>query len=196
MSSPVFPTELLDIADAYLALLDKWNRVHSLTGLAKHSRFEELLLDSAAIIPHLRDLPPASLIADFGTGMGVPAIVIAAHRPDLKVAAIDRNSKKAAFVRQAAMELKLGNLKVICKPVEAIQPLHACLGTAKAVGPTAMLLNWWTRHSAPGAPFFAFKGPNWDSSEIDGAWTNKLHPYCLPSGGCRALIEIRSHTQA
>ena len=191
MFTPVFPSKIQGVADAYLRLLDKWNAVHSLTALPPDMRFESLLLDSAALAPHLEPLSAGSLIADFGSGMGIPAVVIAAYRPDLCVAAIDRSHKKTAFVRQAALELKLDNLRAICGPAESITPLNAHFGTAKATGSLDLLLGWWNRHSIPGAPFFAFKGPNWDVSEIKSdEWDCEIHPYRLPGLGERVIVKL------
>jgi 16S rRNA (guanine527-N7)-methyltransferase len=188
---PVFPENLLDAAKTYLDLLDKWNAVHSLTGVARGARFESLLLDSAALLPHLGALAPGDLVADFGSGMGVPAVVLAAHMPELRVAAIDRSRKKTAFVRQAALELGLANLEAVCGPIESIPPLGARLGTAKAAGPLKALLGWWERHSAEEAPFFAFRGPKWgqDTATV-GGWECEAFPYCLPTMGERAVLKL------
>ena len=189
-TSPSFPENLREAGEAYLKLLDKWNGVHSLTGLAPGQRFEGLLLDSAALLPHLGPILAGSLVADFGSGMGIPAFLIAAYRPDLIVLAIDRSRKKTAFVRQVALELQLGNLRAECSPIESLAPLGASAGTAKAVGDMGTLLGWWGRHCAPGAPFFAFKGPNWDCMEVGGDWGYEAIPYTLPSMGERAIIRI------
>jgi len=191
---PSFPENLREIGEAYLRLLGKWNETHSLTGLAPAQRFEGLLLDSAALLPLIEHILAGSVVADFGSGMGIPAFVIAAHRPDLIVLAIDRSRKKTAFVRQVALELKLGNLRAVCGPIESLAPLNAQAGTAKAVGDVGKLLGWWKTHSAPGSPFFAFKGPGWDCSEIEGEWNHEAFPYSLPSMGGRAIIRIERKT--
>jgi 16S rRNA (guanine527-N7)-methyltransferase len=190
MPIPIFPLRIQAAGEAFLQVLNRWNSVHSLTALPPEERFESLLLDSAALLPHLDSVSPGSLVADFGTGMGIPAVVIAAYRPDLCVAAIDRSQKKTAFVRQAALELKLGNLRAICGPAESIPPLNAHVGTAKAVGALDLLLGWWQRHSIPGAPFFAFKGPNWHASEIKAGWSHELFPYRLPNFGERVIVKL------
>jgi len=191
---PSFPENLRAVGEAYLKLLAKWNGVHSLTGLVSEQRFEGLLLDSAALLPHLESIPAGSLVADFGSGMGMPAFLIAAHRPDLIVLAIDRSRKKTAFVRQVSLELQLGNLRAQCGSIESLAPLGAHAGTAKAVGDMVTLLGWWNRHSAPGAPFFAFKGPRWDCSEMGEEWNYEALPYSLPSMGERAIIRVERKT--
>lgn len=177
--------------DQFLSLLDRWNRTHALTALPPEARFEELVLDSAALLPHLAELPSGSLVADFGTGMGIPAIVIAVCRPDLKVAAIDKIGKKMAFVRQAVLELGLGNMQLCPGLAESLPPLHAQAGVAKAVGPLPLLMGWWERHGAPGAPFFAMKGPDWANEPKPKGWACVAHPYCLPTRGERVIVELR-----
>ena len=173
----------------YLALLDRWSQTHALTSLEKEDRFEELILDSAVLLPFLDTLPAGARVVDFGTGMGVPAVLLALARPDLTIIALDKSHKKIAFVRQAALELKLTNLLPLAGRAEELPPLGAQLGVAKAVGTLELLLGWWRRHQAPGAPFLALKGPEGPHSAPAG-YHATLHPYALPTRGQRLLIEL------
>jgi len=143
------------------------------------------------LLPWLKDLPPGSRVADFGTGMGIPAVLLAAARPDLTVLAVDRSRKKLAFVRQAGLELGLANLEVVAGDAAALPPLAADLGVAKAVGSLALLLGWWERHGAPGAPFLALRGRAWREEDAPPGWTLLAHPYHLPTRGDRLLVEAR-----
>ena len=129
---PCLPAALSQPLSGYLDLLDRWNRTHALTSLPKAERWEELLLDAAAPLPFLALLPPGARVADLGTGMGCPAVVLALARPDLEVLAVDASAKKLAFVRQAALELPVPNLKPVHGRLEDLAPLEADLGTAKA----------------------------------------------------------------
>ena len=174
----------------YLELLDRWSRTHALTSLEKEHRFEELILDSAALLPFLADLPAGAKVVDFGTGMGVPAVVLALARPDLIVFALDKAHKKIAFVRQVALELGLTNLRPVVGRAEELAPLGAQLGVAKAVGTLDLLLGWWRRHGDPGAPFLALKGL--EALEAPQGFTAQCHAYTLPTRGQRAVIEIRA----
>jgi len=95
---------------AYLALLGKWNRTYNLTAIRDpHEMVAKHLLDSLAMQPFVRDL--ASL-ADLGTGPGLPGIPLAIANPALAVTLLDSNGKKARFLRQAVMELRLANVQV------------------------------------------------------------------------------------
>ena len=176
--------------DRYLDLLDRWSRTHALTSLEKQERFEELILDSAALLPFLQSLEAHCRVIDFGTGMGIPAVLIALARPDLELIALDKSNKKIAFVRQAALELGLTNLVPMVGRAEALPPLQAHAGVAKAVGTLELLGGWWRRHGRPEAPFLALKGPQgpWEAPE---GFTLRTHPYRLPSRGERVVVELR-----
>nr|WP_320132577.1 RsmG family class I SAM-dependent methyltransferase [uncultured Holophaga sp.] len=177
--------------DQFLLLLDRWNKTHALTSLPPGDRFEELVLDASALLPHLAALPSGALVADFGTGMGIPAAVIAILRPDLQVAAVDKAGKKMAFVRQVALELALPNLRPTPGQAEQLPPLGASAGMAKAVGPLTLLSSWWERHGLAGAPFFALKGPDWIYEDKPKGWACSAHPYRLPTRGERVVVELQ-----
>lgn len=185
---PTLPDWIKEPALRYLDLLDRWNRIHALTSLEKDARFEELVLDSATLIPFLDPLPAGAAVADFGTGMGIPAVVLALARPDLRIHALDGAGKKIAFVHQAALELGLPNLRPQACRVEALPPLGAALGVAKAVGSLELLAAWWRRHGAPGAPFLALKAA---PEPAPAGFSVQTHPYRLPSRGERAVLELR-----
>ena len=113
--SPVVREKLL----AYAALLYKWNRTYSLTALREQDKaVSHHLLDSLAALPYLS----ADTLLDVGSGGGMPGIPLAIARPDLRVTLIDSNSKKAAFLKQAAIELALPNISVHCGRVEQYHP--------------------------------------------------------------------------
>ena len=190
-NSPTLPPELKAFSLTFLDLLDHWNRRHSMTALPKEAREEELLLDSVILLPWLQALGPGSKVVDFGTGMGIPAVLLAAARPDVQVVAVDKVAKKLAFVRQVALELRLDNLDVRNGRIESLPPIGAALGTAKAVGPLPLLLQWWTRHGIPGSPFLALKGPAWEQELPVPGWAFRPHPYHLPTRGERVLVESR-----
>lgn len=188
---PQCPTAIRPILDAYLLMLDRWNQVHALTALPPEARFEELILDSCALLPFLSGLKPGAQIMDFGTGMGIPSVVLAAAKPDLQVVALDKARKKMAFLQQVVRELKLTNLNPTLARSEDLPPVGATLGTAKAVGSLPLLLSWWERHGAPGAPLLALKGPEWrQEPQTPPGWSMTTHVYELPTKGERFILEL------
>ena len=100
---------------AYLALLEKWNRVYRLSGVRDPEQMlSQHVLDSLAVLPHLA----GRRIADVGSGAGLPGIPLAIALERAQVTLLDSNQKKTGFMRQAAIELKLANVDVVCERVE------------------------------------------------------------------------------
>lgn len=107
---------------AYLALMAKWNKTYNLTAIRDPLLMvSHHLLDSLAVLPHL-PLSHAATLADAGSGAGLPGIPLAIARPDWRAVLIEANQKKAAFLRQAAIELDLRNVRVHEGRVESWQP--------------------------------------------------------------------------
>lgn len=119
---------------AYLALLQRWNRVYNLTALRHPDEMlSHHLLDCLAVLPALRrhaatrlaagDASAPLQILDVGSGGGLPGVVLAAVHPDWQVSCVDTVAKKASFVRQVAAELRLPNLRGLHARVEALNPI-------------------------------------------------------------------------
>jgi 16S rRNA (guanine527-N7)-methyltransferase len=104
---------------AYLALLDKWNRVYNLTAVRDVERMvSHHLLDSLATVGFFQ----GNTVLDVGSGGGLPGIPLAIARPELQVTLIDSIAKKTAFLLQAKAELGLPNLNVVTARVEDYRP--------------------------------------------------------------------------
>ena len=112
---------------AYMAMIGKWTKVYNLTAvrdpaeMMTHHLFDSL----AAIVPLRRYLQQAGLdqgvrLLDVGSGAGLPGIVIAICCPEVQVSCVDTVAKKAAFIKQAALELKLPNLTGLHARVESL----------------------------------------------------------------------------
>ena len=103
----------------YIALLTKWNRTYNLTAIREPARLvSHHLLDSVAVLPHLS----ADSVVDIGSGAGLPGIPLAIAQPQWRVALLDSNHKKGAFLRQAVLELKLDNAEVVTARAEQWKP--------------------------------------------------------------------------
>jgi len=141
---------------AYVELLAKWNRTYNLTAIREPTKMiSHHLLDSLAVLPHL---PPGAL-ADIGSGGGVPGIPLAIADPARRVTLNDANQKKAAFLQQAAIELKLENVQVHTGRVEAWRPAEpfACV-IARGFAELAEFIAACRHLLAPGGVLAAMKG--------------------------------------
>ena len=107
---------------AYVSLMAKWNKTYNLTAVRDPlAMVSHHLLDSLAVLPHLPMRANAPL-ADVGSGGGLPGIPIAIARRDWRVVLVEASQKKAAFLRQATIELDLRNASVHEGRVERWQP--------------------------------------------------------------------------
>lgn len=146
---PLSPTQIKQLTD-FLALLDKWNKVYNLTSVRDMAdMLTHHVLDSLAAVPPLErclnvmlsmpqgygpidlhnkeqviqeaaHLPKPLRLLDVGSGGGLPGVVFAICCPGLSVTCVDTVAKKAAFVQQAAVALRLPNLRAVHARVEAL----------------------------------------------------------------------------
>ncbi len=152
----VLPDDAETKLAAYLALLDKWNRVYNLTAVRETERMvSHHLLDSLAIVPHME----TERVLDVGSGGGLPGIPLAIARPDLQVTLIDSVAKKTAFLMQAKAELGLENVSVVTGRVETHQDATGFNTiTSRAFSDLKEFVTL-TRHLlAPGGRWLAMKG--------------------------------------
>ena len=110
---------------SYLALLTKWNRTYNLTAIRDPEQMvTHHLLDSLSVLPVLEKSALAGrqdvALADVGSGGGLPGLVLAIARPDWMITSLEPVEKKAAFQRQAKIELGLDNVSIRCARVEDV----------------------------------------------------------------------------
>ena len=149
----------LDQLLAYLALLQKWNKVYNLTAVRDPAQMlSHHLLDSLSVIaPLLRHGAPARLM-DVGAGGGLPGVVIAICFPGTDVTCVDAVAKKATFIQQAAAELKLPNLHGVHSRVEQLSAEPFSVITSRAFASLLDFTNLTRQHLAEGAVWMAMKG--------------------------------------
>lgn len=154
----------------YLALLQKWNKVYNLTAVREAPRMvSQHLLDCLAVAPHVG----AAAILDVGSGAGLPGIPLALVLPDSRVTLLEANHKKAAFLKQAQIELKLGNVEVVCERVEAWRPGRRYeIVVSRAFSDLAEFVKLAGRHVAPGGRLVAMKGifPHEEIAQLPQGW--------------------------
>jgi 16S rRNA (guanine527-N7)-methyltransferase len=166
----------------YLALLFKWNAVYNLTAVRDPAQMvTQHLLDSLAVVPAFAD---AKNILDVGAGGGLPGMVLAIARPDMRVSMIDTVHKKTAFLTQAKAELGLANVTVHTMRVEQLQvPQKFDVITSRAFAELSDFVTWSGHLLKQGGRFIAMKGvlPKEEMARLPDGWkVAEVQPLTVP----------------
>ncbi len=146
--------QLLD----YLKLIAKWTKVYNLTAVRDPAEMmTHHLLDSLALIAPLQRHKTQGRLLDVGSGAGLPGAVIAICCPAIAVTCVDTVAKKATFIKQVALELKLPNLAGLHARVESIaQPFDVIC--SRAFASLNDFTQWSATALAKGGVWMAMKG--------------------------------------
>jgi 16S rRNA (guanine527-N7)-methyltransferase len=145
-----------------------WNERLNLT---RHTDVERYVSrdvgDAAAIAPRLA---AGERVLDVGTGGGVPGVILAILRPDLRVELSESVGKRARAVAEIVADIGLA------------VPMHACAAQAvvraraaeggrfdtlvvRAVAPLSKLLGWFEPLCADFGRLLVVKGPRWEEEK-------------------------------
>jgi len=152
---------------AYQALIQKWNKVYNLTAVRDPGdMLTHHLLDSLAVIVPLRRqlalMSPSAKggavrLLDVGSGAGLPGVVVAICCPEIQVDCVDTVGKKAAFIQQVAVTLRLPNLRGLHARVESLTDKYQVI-SSRAFASLADFSNWSAQALAPQGVWLAMKG--------------------------------------
>ncbi len=149
----------------YLALIQKWTKVYNLTAVRDPAEMlTHHLLDSLAVINPLRQqlaaLAPTEArrrLLDVGSGAGLPGIVIAICCPEIVVDCVDTVAKKAAFIQQVAVTLKLPNLRGVHARVENLTDKYDVI-SSRAFASLVDFTSWSAQALAEQGVWMGMKG--------------------------------------
>ena len=162
---------------AYIALIGKWNRTYNLTAIREPAKMlTHHLLDSLAVLRCLDELVgdgPGVRLLDVGSCAGLPGIPLALARPQWQVTMLDPVHKKAAFVTQALVELRIPNARIEVGRVEDFRPpAPFAIVISRAFADLSAFAEGSSRHIAPGGRLAAMKGvhPDEELRELSPAF--------------------------
>jgi len=153
---------------AYAASLWSWNAKLNLTRHTDVERFVSRdVADAVSIEPHLGR---GERVLDVGTGGGVPGVLLAILRPDLRMELCDSVGKRARAVRAIVGEIGLD----AAVHEGAAQPLVTAAAAAgrrfdvlvvRAVAPLVKLLGWFEPLCEDFGRMLVVKGPRWEDEK-------------------------------
>ena len=152
---------------AYAQRLESEGELRGLIGPREVPRiWDRHILNSAAVVPFL---PVRGLIADVGSGAGLPGIVVAALRPESTVYLIEPMERRCAWLTEIARDLGLANIEVKRGRAEEFHGAFECDAvTSRAVASLDKLVRMSMPLVRPGGEMIVLKGRS-VANEIDPA---------------------------
>lgn len=153
----------------YIELLAKWNKVYNLSGIVDPKTMViRHVLDSLCLAEYLAP-DDIRVIADIGTGAGVPGIPLAILFPNKKFILVEPRQKRIIFLKQVLFTLGLKNIELCHGRVEQLsipvdKPDRIL---SRAFAKLADMLNLTQNWAKPDTVWLAMKGEIY-SEELTG----------------------------
>lgn len=135
-SVPAYDEQFDSIYQYFIKLLATNKKVNLFSRKLEPAEvFCDQLVDCALGIPHF---PQTGSILDFGTGGGLPGVILAVCLPQTQVVLADKSDKKMHYLQKIITDLSVDNVS-IC-PVEQLSERQFDVVTCRAVAPAARLI--------------------------------------------------------
>jgi len=194
------PAEQLERIECYCRMLWDWN---SRLNLTRHTDFDKFasrdLVDTLAFS---QALASGERVLDVGTGGGVPGVVLAIVRPDLRVEMCESIGKKARAVADMVARLRLAAPVHHARAEAVLAESRFDSLVVRAVAPLKTLLEWFRPYWPKIGRLLVLKGPSWVEERGEARHyglfrslaLRKIHEYANPA--TQALSVLLSITAA
>ena len=142
-------------------------------------------------LPVTQLLPQGASLFDIGSGAGLPGIVIALARPDLKVTLIEPLERRVEFLNEAVSAIAAGGVEItVIRGRAQDVKKSADFVTARAVAPLEKLKKISWHMVKTGGALLAMKGES-AAAEMEGVKNAVLHEIELEGIGLGRIVELR-----
>jgi 16S rRNA (guanine527-N7)-methyltransferase len=149
--------ERLDVARRYAELLSTDGVTRGIIGPSESGRLWDRHLVNCAVVADL--LPETGTLVDIGSGGGLPGLVLAMLRPEMRVVLLEPMLRRVVFLNECVASLELDNATVLRGRAEDVTgQVEADVATARAVAPLDRLASWTRGVLRPGGTLLAIKG--------------------------------------
>jgi len=151
-----FIEEKIDLFSQFIEELFLWNGKTNLIGRANiRDVIIRHILDSLSVYYLLKNKKAS--ILDIGAGAGFPSVPLAVVDNTLSICAVEKRHKRASFLKNVAVLLRLGNFSVIEGDVKDIKGSYDIV-LARGVGELLLLYELTKKILKEKAMIIAFKG--------------------------------------
>lgn len=188
------PEEFYEPVALYAALLWEWN---SHLNLTRHTDFEKFVTRDLFDTLQLAELlHPEEDVVDLGSGGGVPGILLAIIRPDLRISLCESVGKKAKVLDDLVAQLNLEVPVFNARLEHLLDDFRFDAVVARAVGPLWKICFWLQDHWLSVGRLLAIKGPNWSEERKEARHRGVMQPvemrcaktYCTPGTEIESVI--------
>ena len=153
----MFASDRLGLAVRYTELLATDGVVRGLIGPREAPKLWERHVLNSAVLAEA--IPQGVSVCDIGTGAGLPGIVVAIARPDLRMTLVEPLLRRTTFLEEVVTELGLDRVRVVRGRAEELHGAETFdVVTSRAVAPLERLLGWSMPLVAPTGALVAMKG--------------------------------------
>lgn len=153
------PAPQMERLEQYARMLWEWNEKINLT---RHTTFDKFvsrdILDAQALAGLLAQ---GEVVLDVGTGGGLPGVILAVLRPDLRMVLCEAIGKKSRAVADMVQRLKLPVPVVQARAEDLLGPGQFNTLILRAVGRLREVLRWFQPHWEHFDRLLVVKGPSW-----------------------------------
>lgn len=184
----------IELLDRYRQLLWDWNEKINLT---RHTTMEKFVTrDVVDSLELAKLLEQGERVLDVGTGGGVPGLILAIVRPDLKVSVAESTQKKARAVEEMVAELGLPVTVYACRAEDVLELATFDSLVARGLASLTKILTWFKPHWEAFDQLLLVKGPSWVEERGEARHYNLLHgkelrraaSYQTPRTGAESVI--------
>ena len=124
MAGDPTPTQRV-LLERYLDELATWTQRINLTAVPREQAWSRHV-DESVVLINAGQWPVGARVADIGSGGGIPGVVVAVLRPDLRVTLVESDRRKAAFLTHVCGLLALTHVDVASRRAQemATDPAH------------------------------------------------------------------------
>lgn len=163
----MFASDRLPLAERYAALLSTDGVVRGLIGPREAPRLWDRHLVNCALLADL--IPTGATVCDIGSGAGLPGVVLAIARADVRMTLVEPLLRRTTFLEEVVAELGLDHVEVVRGRADALHgERRFAVVTSRAVAPLDRLLGWSMPLVGPTGALVAMKGSS-AAEEIETA---------------------------